>query len=230
MDRAAAAVLACGPMAVLSHGSAASLWGSFRYWEEPFEVTTRTHRRPGGITTPRSTHNDFRTHHGIRVTAPARTVIDCAPRIRQDADLTRLVNDALLSKYLQPNAFQEALAKTRHDSRLNVYMQPTQNGPTRSRWEDAFKRWCAAHGLPQPRTNVIVNGREVDGFFPDHNLIVELDSYEFHGTRQAFEQDRVNDAEALANGTPTVRITWDRVHGRSTTEEAERLHRILAAR
>jgi hypothetical protein len=54
MDRAAAAVLACGPMAVLSHGSAASLWGFFRYWEEPFEVTTRTHRRPGGITTPRS--------------------------------------------------------------------------------------------------------------------------------------------------------------------------------
>jgi hypothetical protein len=225
MDRAAAAVLACGPTACLTHGSAATLWGFLRHWREPFEVSVRIHRRPNGIVIHRRTHDDLRTHHGIRVTSPARTIIDVAPRLN-DADLTRLVNDALLSRYLQPDALEEALRRTRHDRRLNEYRGPTIDGPTRSRFEDKFKPWCAAHDLPTPQTNVIVNGREVDAYFPDHNLIVELDSWEFHRSRQAFEKDRDDDGEALADGTPTLRITWDRVHGGSA-KEAERLHRTL---
>src|SRR6516164_3980369 len=52
-DRSMAAVLACGPDAVLSHGSAASLWGFFKHLEEPFEVTVARHRRPKEIRTHR---------------------------------------------------------------------------------------------------------------------------------------------------------------------------------
>ncbi len=78
--------------------------------------------------------------------------------------------------------------------------------------------------------DVIVNGREVDAYFADHGLIVELDGWEYHRSRAAFEKDRDDDAEALASRTPTLRVTWDRVNGRATEQEAARLHGILAAR
>ena len=55
-------------------------------------------------------------------------------------------------------------------------------------------------------------GYEVDALFPEQRVIVELDGYEFHGTRQAFESDRERDATLLAAGYVTIRITWDRLH------------------
>ncbi len=73
LARAAAAVLACGAGAVLSHHSAAALWG-FRKWRDgPIDVTAPgEHRRPA-VTTHRSALNrrGVTTHHGIRVTTPA---------------------------------------------------------------------------------------------------------------------------------------------------------------
>src|SRR5262245_62127645 len=75
-DRAFAAVLACGPGAVLSHGSAASLWGILDRWWEPFEVIVDTARRRPGIRIHRVTltRTDIQRHLGIRVTSPARTI------------------------------------------------------------------------------------------------------------------------------------------------------------
>ena len=59
--------------------------------------------------------------------------------------------------------------------------------------------------------NARVHGYEVDAYWPAHNLIVEVDGFEFHGTRQAFERDRRKDAALVAAGYRVVRITWRRL-------------------
>src|ERR1700736_65784 len=95
IQRAYAAVLACGPKAVLSHGSAATLWGIFKRWDMPFEITAPTSHRHKGITIHRSRtlhRKDIRTHLGIRATSPAKTILDMAPRLT-DKQLTRAIND-----------------------------------------------------------------------------------------------------------------------------------------
>jgi very-short-patch-repair endonuclease len=76
---------------------------------------------------------------------------------------------------------------------------------------------------------VIVDGYLVDGFFPNENLIVELDSYEFHASKDALERDRDRDADALTRERPTVRITWSRLTN-TPHKEASRLHAVLAKR
>lgn len=89
-DRACGALLACGPAAALSHGSAATVWGVFRWWDLPFEVTAPSARRRRGIRTHRAvlTRADVTTHLGLRVTSPARTLLDIAPRVTEST-LTR---------------------------------------------------------------------------------------------------------------------------------------------
>jgi very-short-patch-repair endonuclease len=83
--------------------------------------------------------------------------------------------------------------------------------------------------LPDAELNGRVNGREVDAFFRAEGVIVELDGFEFHSSWTAFERDRRQDADALAVGLVTVRITWDRlIH--SSADEAQRLHAILRRR
>ena len=71
-------------------------------------------------------------------------------------------------------------------------------------------------------------GYIVDALFVDERVIVELDSREFHLDPIAFEADRERDAETLAHGFVTVRVTWQRIQQRPQ-REAERLHAILAA-
>jgi Transcriptional regulator, AbiEi antitoxin len=216
LERAAAAVLACGPTASLSHGSAMVLWGVWKYWEAP-EVTVTRDRRPRGIRvhhTRSLERHEIRTHYGIRVTSLARALADIAPRLDK-RQLTRAVNDGLLTPYLQ----RDELARY---PRLASFAA-TSDGPTRSRLEDDFLEFCERHGLPRPHTNTKVLGREVDAYFPDHRLIVELDGWRFHRERASFESDRERDAHALANGIATVRITSKRL----TEPEAERLRAIL---
>lgn len=74
-----------------------------------------------------------------------------------------------------------------------------------------------------------VAGREVDAYFPRERVIVELDGYEFHSSKDRFRSDRDNDAHALTRDIVTVRVTDDRLE-RTPEREAERLHRILELR
>jgi very-short-patch-repair endonuclease len=74
-----------------------------------------------------------------------------------------------------------------------------------------------------------VAGREVDMLFAEQRVIVELDGWDFHRDRYAFEDDRERDANGLAAGFVTLRVTW----GRLTTSaglEARRLRAILDSR
>ena len=80
--------------------------------------------------------------------------------------------------------------------------------------------------MPTPLINVQVNGREVDAYFPEHNLIVELDGWDYHKDHEAFESDRERDAENLRHGLKTLRITKQRMRA-APDREAERLQEIL---
>jgi very-short-patch-repair endonuclease len=232
--RAAAAVLACSPGAVLSHGSAASLWGLDKHWRAPFEVSTNVdHRRPD-ITIHRVTpleRSDIRMHLGVRVTSAARTVLDITPRLTDQA-VTRAVNDLRLAGHLKPAQLAAVLDRaTTHPgaARLRAIAHDSAPAPTRSAFEDEFRRFARRFGLPRPEINVQVAGREVDALFRPERVIVELDGYRYHGGRESFERDRERDAASLEQGYATVRITWQRLSAASV-QEARRLERILQAR
>jgi hypothetical protein len=227
-ERASAAVLACGPGAVLSHGSAMTLWGFWRRWDTPFEVTVPGDRRPRGIRSHRSRslhRREVRRHHGIPVTSPARTQLDMAARLKPGS-LKRAIKDGQASKILSPDALAEVVHRHPHHpgaAKLRPYLE--DRADTRSVLEDRFLAFCEGAGLPRPQTNVEVCGFLVDVLFPDQQVIVELDSWGFHANRESFEDDRERDGVTTEAGLVTVRITT-----RGFDQQTGRLLKILAAR
>ena len=219
--------------AVLSHASAASLWGIFDRWWDAVRGDRR--QRAGGARASASTSDarraaDVRRHLGIRVTSPARTIFDIAPRLTDKA-LTRAVNELRIERLLKLEQLAELTARLprhRGASRVRPLIE-TSRGPTRSELEDRFAAFATRFDLPPFEFNARVAGYEVDVLFPAQRVIVELDGYEFHGTRQAFEKDRERDATTLAAGYRTVRITWERLT-EAAEREAARLNAIIASR
>jgi very-short-patch-repair endonuclease len=78
---------------------------------------------------------------------------------------------------------------------------------TRSGLERLFRQICSDHNLPSPKVNTTVEGKEVDFLFEPARLIVETDSWRYHKTRRAFENDRARDALTTAAGYRTLRVT-----------------------
>ncbi len=232
LERASAAVLACGHEAALTHRPALALW-DLAPWSWGMAVTAPSQHDHAGIKTHRSTHllrRDFRREKGIRVTSPARTLLDCAPLLSQRA-LSLAVNEALRRKLLRRSNLADVVARfPRHPgARRLAEFASVLGGPTRSGWEDDFPAFCRHFGLPQPVMAARVAGYEVDALFPREKVIVELDGWQFHSSRQSFEDDRERDASTLAAGHVTVRLTWERMHARAR-REAARLEAILAQR
>jgi hypothetical protein len=231
VSRAAAAVLACGPGAVLSHASAASLWEFLPQWSFPLEVTAeRRHERPG-ITShrcPSLQPRDTTRQRGVPTTTRARTILDLAPRLTHK-QLTRLVNDALRERDLRPAALKDVLERNRYHpgARLLRPFLESPHNPTNSPFEDDFLAFCQKYGLPRPEVNFPFNGRKLDAFFPEHGVIVECDGWHFHKDREAFENDRERDADHLDHGLITVRITETRLK-QTPDREATRLKRLLS--
>jgi hypothetical protein len=236
LERAAAAVLACGPGAALGFRSALCHWGFVNRWHAPpFDVIVARDRRPKGINTHRLkglTPADFRTHLGIRVTSPARTVLDCAPN-RPRNQLVRIINDGRRAGLLHLGTLTETVERFPNHpgtKRIrNVLTDAPTGGPTDSGFEDDFLAFCERYALPRPHTNVYVAGHRVDALFADAKLIIGCDGWDFHNTRDSFESDRDRDADTLAAGHATVRITKRRVNT-TPDHEARRLHEILTAR
>jgi hypothetical protein len=233
-ERAMAAVLACGPRAALSHGSALALWGIWKRWEAPFHVTTTADRRPKGIRVhrvPKLDRRDITRHHGIPTTTLARTLLDMAANLTAKS-LTRAFNDGRLNRHVSREALAEVIARYpthRGAPKLQAMLGLAGKRPTRSSLEDTFPAFCKRYKLPIPEMNAVVCGHEVDALFRDEKVIVELDSWEFHSSRVSYEGDRSRDADTLAAGFVTLRITSER-YEQHPDEEATRLHAILARR
>jgi very-short-patch-repair endonuclease len=188
-----AAVLACGPTAHLSHRSAAVVWGLLPPRPGPIHVTVSGPRRRGPATVRlhHTTRPDAAQHHGIPLTSAVRTLQDLDPD-EQD----RATNEAIIRRLIPRPA---------HGAQ-----------PTRSEAERRLLGLLRAARLPPPRTNVRVAGHEVDAHWPREGLVVEVDGYAFHGTRQAFERDRRRDADLVAAGLRVLRVSWRQLTGEPT--------------
>lgn len=234
-DRAHGALLAIGEQSALAGASAMALYGLRRRWPEPLELVSTTDRRLPTLTIRQSKtllRRDVVLREGLRVTSPARTLLDVVPRL-DERRVTRAINELRMEQGLTLETMEDVVARNpRHPGvkGLRVHLARGQAEPTRSQLEDAFLELVRCYELPTPQVNVHVAGFRVDALFPDHGVIVELDGWATHGTRQAFKRDRRQDAEILAaTGIPTIRLSYE-----DTTEHArdaaERLAAILNAR
>jgi very-short-patch-repair endonuclease len=216
-----AAVLAAGPTAVLSHRSAAALWGIRPTARTRIEVTVPTKRRSASdieIHCARLAPDEVTVHDGIPVTTPARTLVDLAA-VLPPHKLDRAVNQAEILRLPFPDlaryAGRRGITKLKH--------APTG---TRNDFEASFLAFVKAHDLPTPLVNRPLNAIEPDFRWPAHKVIVELDGFETHGTRRAFERDRERDRRLHAAGWRVVRVTWRHLH-EQRAELANDLHRLL---
>jgi very-short-patch-repair endonuclease len=187
-----AAVLACGSSAALSHHSAAAIWG-FGRRDQVVHVTVEGDRARSrrGIQVHQTLSLNAAVHNGLPITTPARTLRDLRTVLPQP-DLDRAAEQAQVLGLVIPDHAPDP-------------------GFTRSEAERRLRALCKAAGLPAPKTNARVAGYEVDAYWPEQRLIVEVDGYEYHGTRQAFERDRRKDAALQVAGYRVVRITYRRL-------------------
>jgi hypothetical protein len=207
-----AAVKAGGKGAVLSGRAAAYLLGLVKGPPPPPEVTTRTERRIKGIRTRRCRRFDQRDRimvRGIPVTSVPRTLVDLAAVLSAD-ELARACHEAGVRYRTTPRQVEAVLARL-PNRRGAKTLRAVMRGDVRvtlSKLERAFLALLRKEGLPLPETNRVTGGRRVDCRWPEHRLTVELDSYQFHHTRYAWEVDRRREREARAREDEFRRYTW----------------------
>ncbi len=214
-----AAVLACGPGAVLSHRTAAAHWGLLNTTQTRIDVTAPRGRHGApGIRLHRSRSldaQDATDHEGIPITTVSRTLLDLAATARP-SDLERALAQAERLQLYDHRAVQATIASANGHRGTHVLAQATTRKPkwTRNEWEAEFLQELRDAGLPEPETNeafhVPDHGQcEPDYHWPEHRVIVELDGFETHGTRAAFHADRAKDAALTASGHRVLRFTRD---------------------
>jgi hypothetical protein len=232
IDRAHGALLACGPGAGLSHHSGGSLWGVFPSWSQGFHVSTRLDRRAKGVKThhrPALSDADFVIRAGLRVTTPALTAYDLAPRLTPKR-LIRVVNQLRLANGLELQALEDLLRRfPRHPGArpVRAMLGIAQKEPSRSGPEDHWPIFAAAYGFTNWATNVHVGPYRVDVLFLPDVLVVEIDGPTHDLTA---DSDKEQDAEILTRfGIPTLRIPVED-YERMPAKQAARIKRILAVR
>lgn len=205
-----AAVKACGKGALLSGRAAGHLLGLLKGAPPPPEVTTVTKRRVKGIKTRRSTKAQGTTYRGIPVTTVPQTLIDLAAELGLD-DLARACHEAGVRHRTTPKQVEHLLRNQPGAGNLRTVMRG-ETQVTLSRLERRFLELLRANGLPLPVTNKVASGRRVDCRWPDKNLTVEIDSYTYHHSRHAWEEDRNREREARARGDDFRRYTYGDVY------------------
>ncbi len=211
-----AAVLAIGPGAVLSHREAAALHGirpSDRFAVDVTAGRGRAGTRAIHVHRAKLDPADVTMLRRIPVTMVARTLLDLAAIVRPD-HLAKALREAERQHLLDVGALHDAMARTRgrrgrgHDEIKRALRELADLGTTLSSpLEVAFSRLIAEAGLPKPQTNVHLNGIEADALWAEQHLIVELDGWEHHRGRHAFQRDRTRDAELARAGYRVIRFT-----------------------
>jgi very-short-patch-repair endonuclease len=233
--RCLAAVLSCGAGALLSHRSAAWLWGMTDRWPIAVEVTA---------TVPRHVRDSIRAHsartlvpddkvssHGIPVTAPSRTLLDFAavdpyyvPMALDRAARHGLLDLIAIDATLTRSRGLRGVARLREA--LGAHRDPAF---TRSGLERRFLRLVREAGIRRPSTNIFVEGYELDAYWEHERFAVELDTYDYHGGQVAFEEDRLRQETLKLAGIEMTRITGARIK-REPRVVMERLQELLVQR
>jgi very-short-patch-repair endonuclease len=217
-----AAVLACGPGAVLSHGAAGCLWGFLSPGFDRIEVTCPVGRRTrrAGIKCHEANlaADEITEIDGIPVTSVFRTLFDLAGDLKprqferawKEVKVKRLTDRVPMAELIDRHPTKRGAVALRG---LLVSTRPIQ--VTRNEFEERFLVVLDASDLPQPRFNAPLHLRgqffEPDCLWEDQKLIAELDGGEVHNTDHAFQSDRKRDRILLAEGYRTTRITWEQL-------------------
>ena len=226
-----AAVLACGPGAVLSHRSAAAHWELLATSQERIDVTAARSREgiPGiRLHTSRSLDaQDTTNHEGIPITTVHRTLLDLAATARKD-QLENALAQAMYLQLYDQRAIDDVIARSNGHRGTNVLKDATRQEPqiTKSMWEVRMLALVRRARLPEPICNKPLHAPDhgecwPDFYWPAYGLIVETDGWEAHRTLTAFRSDRAKDAALTAAGYKVLRFTWD-------VEDATILRRLNA--
>jgi predicted transcriptional regulator of viral defense system len=230
-----AAVLACGTGSVISHATAAALWGIRRSSSRLVHVTvpTRAGRGRDGLRVHRADlllPSQLTDHRGIPCTTVARTIVDLAGTVAE-ASLEYAIHQAQTKRLFSRREVLEALdaAPTRRGTavvrRVLGISRPDEDEINRE-LARRFLRICRQAGIPEPLTDHWValpdgDGYEVDFCWPEQRLIIETDGRRVHDTHRGFENDRRRDRRLRLAGWQVARFTWRDVTERPTNVVAE---------
>lgn len=231
-----AALLACGDCAALSHFSAANLWQLLPYpATAPAWVTIplgRDTRRPRiKIHRTNLEPQDIQRRHGLALTSPARTILDVSSLL-DPYELERVVSEATYRRQLTEAELRAQLKRSPRKRGVASLRQilDLPGGPrrTRSPAEQRLLRLLRSAGISGFETNAHVYGYEVDVLWREAQLAVEVDGYDAHSGRIAFERDRLKIATLNAHGITVMPVT-----GRQIRDDPGgvlgRIRRALAA-
>lgn len=234
--RWAAAALSCGPDAVLSHGSAAALWGIRDQAAATIDITVPPHvhrRRPGVRLHRHPLDPSERTaKHGIPVTVVERTLLDVGTTIGRRR-LEAAINEADKLGLTDPESLRATLdgyAGRPGVAILREVLDRQTFALTDSELERRFLPIARRAGLPLPETGRRLNGFKVDFYWPELGLVVETDGLRYHRTPAQQARDRLRDQAHSAAGLTPLRFTHSQVrheprHVQATlTAVARRLH------
>ena len=234
--RCNAAVVACGENAVLSHASAAWLWGLLPACPLEAEVTApgrghsrrsiRVHRvaaLPSG---------DWGVLEEIPTTALPRTLLDLAAT-GSAKRLERAIDRAKRLGHLDLDSIDLMLTRrgrtsgvTQLRKALDIYRDPVSD---RARSELLFLDAIKKEGLPAPAINTFIAGYEIDAYWEPERFAVEVDGWDTHQTQAAFEGDRIRQENLKLAGIDSIRITARRIE-RQPREVAKRVRMLLIRR
>jgi hypothetical protein len=181
-------------------------------------VADHTPRHPG-LRIKRVAHpphpSEIKTRNGLRVSSIPRLLIEVAANGASTDDLHTLAEAAARKNLLNIDELVATLdrdAGRRGTARVIAACAAYLPHPGRkSILEQSFDRWLAVHPqIPEPQRNIHLGPWEIDCYWADHQLALELDGREFHIAAQEFERDRLKDAWLQRNGNRVLRITWRR--------------------
>lgn len=209
-----AAVLSCGPAALLSHESAAALWMMRPSTTKPIHVTVPRsvgRRRPGIVLHRRPTlvNADVTRHQAIPVTTPTCTLIDLATRL-DEKQLEAALNEADKRDLVHPDELRSALGELCPRPGTGVLRDILERPiftVMDSELERRFLPIARTAGLAPPVTGRHVNGFRVDFYWPELGLIVETDGLRYHRTPAQQARDRLRDQAHTAAGLTPLRFT-----------------------
>jgi very-short-patch-repair endonuclease len=235
-----AAVLACGSEAVLSHESAAQLWGIRRPRNSS---PSGAQLRPPSLIDVSLPENTSRSRHGIRihrrfelppadrtrrdripVTTPARTLVDLAAQL-DDGPVEAAVNEADGLGFIDPGElrrFVDERSGLDGVAALRKILDRRSFTLTDSELERRFLPLARRAGLSAPLTQQHLNGFRVDFYWPELGLVVEADSLRYHRTPSQQAKDRLRDQAHTEAGLIPLRFTHAQI-----TFEASRVVAIL---
>jgi very-short-patch-repair endonuclease len=231
-----AAVLAAHPKAVISHKSAGWLWGLLSNPPTEIHVTapTRRHRKASfRLHFAPLVDEDVAACEGLPVTAVSRTLLDLAAELSfgrleravEQADRLELLDLRPIDSLLTRVSGHRGVRRLRHA--LGIYRPDGRF--TRSKLERRFLDLLREAGLPLPLTNCFIEGYELDAYWPEERFAVELDTYDFHGSRAAFERDPIRHEELKLAGIEMIRVTGHRLD-RNPGEVARSIAELLNQR